>query len=33
MAREGDRIDMGGGVATDDRFHGCNDIVVRAPAS
>jgi hypothetical protein len=33
MAREGDRIDMGGGVGTDDRFHGCNDIVVRAPAS
>jgi len=33
MAREGDRIDMGGGVGTDDRFHGCNDIVVRASAS
>jgi hypothetical protein len=33
MAREDDRIDMGGGVGTDDLFHGCNDIVVRAPTS
>ena len=32
MAREGDRIDMGGGVGMDGRFHGCNDIVFRAPA-
>lgn len=28
MAREGDRIDMGGGVGADDVFHGCGDIVV-----
>ncbi len=28
MAREGDRIEMGGGVGGDDLFHGCGDIVV-----
>jgi hypothetical protein len=33
MAREGDRIDMGGGVGADDVFQGCGDIVVRAAAS
>ena len=33
MAREGDRIDVGGGVMTDDRFHGCGDVVVRVAAS
>jgi hypothetical protein len=32
-ARIGDRIEMGGGVGTDDRFHGCGDVVVRPLAS
>ena len=33
MAREGDRIDMGGGVGANDVFQGCGDVVVRAAAS
>ena len=32
-ARLGDRVEMGGGVGTDDRFHGCGDVVVRAAPS
>lgn len=32
-ARQGDHVDMGGGVSTDDLFHGCGDVTVRATAS
>jgi hypothetical protein len=32
-ARVGDRIEMGGGVGTDDRFHGCGDVFVRPSSS
>ena len=32
-ARPGEHIEMGGGVGTDDLFHGCGDVVVRATAS
>ena len=33
-ARVGDPVQMGGGVGTDDRFHGCGDVViVQPPAS
>ena len=31
-ARVGDRIEVGGGVSTDDRFHGCGDVVVVGPS-
>ncbi len=31
-ARIGDRIEIAGGVATDDRFHGCGDVVVVPPS-
>ena len=31
-ARVGDRIQVGGGVGTDDRFHGCGDVVVVGPS-
>jgi hypothetical protein len=31
-ARVGDRIEAGGGFSTDDRFHGCGDIVVVRPS-
>ena len=31
-ARVGDRVEMGGGVSTDDRFHGCGDVVVVSPS-
>src|SRR5215208_1769249 len=32
-ARVGDRVEMGGGVSTDDRFHGCGDVVVVPPSA
>ena len=31
-ARVGDRVNVGGGVGTDDRFHGCGDVVVVGPS-
>jgi hypothetical protein len=31
-ARVGDRIEVGGGFFTDDRFHGCGDVVVVRPS-
>jgi hypothetical protein len=30
-ARVGDRIELGGGVGTDDQFHGCGEVVVVQP--
>jgi len=30
-ARVGERIEMGGGVGADNRFHGCGDVVVVMP--
>jgi hypothetical protein len=32
-ARAGDRVEMGGGVSTDEVFHGCGDVVVVPPAA
>ena len=32
-AREGDKIGVGGGVGTDNIFHGCGDVWVITPAS
>jgi hypothetical protein len=32
-AREGDAIGVGGGVGTDDLFHGCGDVWVVTPAA
>jgi hypothetical protein len=30
-AREGDKIGVGGGVGTDDVFHGCGDVWIETP--
>jgi hypothetical protein len=30
-AREGDHVQAGGGLGTDDRFHACTDVVVVPP--